>query len=233
MSELCRIRSVPPLHLSEDFLSLDDPRDAPPESGTLQTDVIRNDLDFGRLDETISTIMRGKRYSAASDSELVTVLHAALPLTRREASDRMLWAWLGVVRYPHFVAWRWAPGKITGLRSAERFSGGSVRQTFARLWWAAELTRDGGDYGLTMKMFDLGGIQDIYEAVFGRAFCQYRPALKAFVEVLGQEPQDIIRETAKEFGYVLTTLVLEALDEDSIRGLLKHITARVEERMAA
>ena len=76
-------------------------------------------------------------------------------------------------------------------------------------------------------MLSLSGFQDIYEAIFGRAFAHYRPALAAFVDTLGAKPEKVIRDSAKAFGYALTTLVLETMPQESIRALLVELSDRV------
>src|SRR3954447_21286653 len=50
----------------------------------------------------------------ASDRWLAPRLHATLRLTRNEAADRGLWAWLAVDLFPDYVRWRWR-----GRRSVE------------------------------------------------------------------------------------------------------------------
>ena len=168
------------------------------------------------------------------DAELVISLHKALPISRRQAADIRMWAWLGIVEFPYFVAHRWKPatgGERAGQRSSERFAGSSVRQTLARLWWAAELTQDEqGHYELTEKLVGLNGFQDIYEAIFGRAFCQYQPALEAFINVVGSESEKTVRDSSKEFGYVLTTLALESMSRLQIEELLTEIVNQVKSK---
>ena len=232
MPELRRIRSRVELAMSEEARAADDPRELSDISEAIQTEVVRADIAIEELDELVDHIRRThKQYDAGIDAAMAVRLHQILSLTRREAADRYLWAWLGFVRYPHLVAWRWRPQAGSGLRTVDRFVGNRVRQTFARLWWAAELTlAPGSDYALTKRLLELRGFQDVYEAIFGRAFCQYLPALSAFVEVVGPKPEEVVRETAKEFGYLLTTLVLEALSEIDLRSILQELAERVEAR---
>ncbi|MGD6745235.1 DUF6339 family protein [Streptomyces sp. BH106] len=79
----------------------------------------------------------------AADEWLAPRLHATLRLTRAEAADAELWSYLALVVAPDYVVWRHGgSGKV----NADRFQGPHYKQTFARLWWAAELFRDGGDY---------------------------------------------------------------------------------------
>lgn len=228
MITLSRIKNHVDLSLSEPFLMAEAPRDDIHFNNERDSETVRADIDVNALDALVAqTMAEHDRFATSMDAAMAVGLHQLLPITRREAADNRMWAWLGLIRYPEFVGWRWKPGK-TGLRSAERFCGGSVRQTFARLWWASELTIDeDGDYALTEKLLNLGGFQDVYEAIFGRAFCQHRPALKAFTDILGELPEKTIRDSAKEFGYLLTTMVLEDMNEEDISGALKNIAAIV------
>lgn len=232
MAKVRRIRDHVPLVVPEDVRALGDPRSSVLLDEDLHTEVVRDELDLEALDQLVEVTMRNReRYDTSMDAAMAVELHRILPLSRREAADRRLWAWLGWVHYPHFVAWRWRPSGRTSLRSADRFAGDRVRQTFARLWWAAELTvKPGPDYALTDRLLGLNGFQDVYEAIFGRAFSQYLPAMESFVEVVGNRPEQIVRDTAKEFGYLLTTLVLETMDADHLKAVLAELVGIVESR---
>lgn len=229
MSNIYRIRNHVDLSLSTEFLAANESFEFPfdPER---DGKVVRDDIDIAALDTLISENESGfAQYDTAMDAALSQKLHKLLPLSRREAADNRLWAWLGLVKYPEYVGWRWKPSSTNSLRSSERFAGSLVRQTFARLWWAAELTvGPESDYSLTDQLFALSGLQDVYEAIFGRAFCQYRPAMAAFVNRVGSKPEAVVRETAKEFGYLLTTDVLEALAEDELAIILTDLSKKVE-----
>jgi len=189
-------------------------------------------FDLGALDAVVDgALMTFRRYDTAMDRAIALDVHAALPICRRTASDRRMWAWLGIEAYPDLVAWRWKPNDADGSRTRDRFSGSLVRQTFARLWWAVELTKgDDGSRELTERMLGLPGFQDVYETIFGRSFCQYRPALEAFVEVVGERPEAVVRMVAKEFGYLTTTLLLEAMSREEIAEELERLVLLVEAR---
>lgn len=233
MAELRRFRDDVELIVADEVRRAQDPRGLVGVDEESQTEIVRTDIDVGGLDRLVETIVTNHDcHDPAMDKSMVVELHQLLPLTRRQAADRRLWAWLGLVRYPHLVAHRWEPSGEAKLRSVERFVGGRVRQTVARLWWAAELTvREGSDYSLTRDLFGLSGFQDVYEAIFGRAFCQYEPAMTAFVAEVGAKSEGVVRETAKELGYVLTTLALEALSESELRIVLADLVDRVEARL--
>ena len=226
MTELRRLKDHIDLKPGGEFLRTDNPRPFTLAEQS-HTEVVRSDIDIGAIDDFITDLMeRFKPGDAAEIDQAFTIhFHRLLPVSRREAADKRMWAWLGMVKYPQFVAMRWGPAP-SGFRSAERFNGGSARQAFSRLWWAAELTRDDdGSYEFTEEYLSLPGFQDINEAVQGRAFCQYRPALKAFIDVVGNEKEKVIRQVAKDWSYLLTTLVLEGMDEVQLKESLQEIVA--------
>ena len=228
MINLMKIKDTVEISLPDEFLIADNPLSLGIYNSPTYIEKMPVPVDFSVLDGIINdAISKYKRYDTAMDACMAREFHRALPIPRRYASDSRFWAWLGILKYPDFVAWRWAPSAKTGLRTTSRFYGDRVRQTFSRLWWAAELTRSGDDYTLTKALFDLPGFQDIYEAVFGRAFGNYQPALIAFVEVVGRKSEKYIRDFAKELGYVLTTSVLETMSKKELVTFMQELDSRM------
>ena len=236
MSDLSRFETSASLQVPEAALASAEPADwlrqhhvpvfgaevlQPPRSLDAMSDLVKQ------------TMASFAPFDAKADAAMAIPLHQALRLTRREAADARLWGWLGIAMYPEYVAHRWAPSSRSGLRSSERFGGDRVRQTFARLWWAAELTVGGDDdYSLTQRLFALPGFQDVYEGAFGRMFCGYRPAMAAFVDSVASKPEKVVRETVKQFGNLLSTVVLESMEEPEIAFLLTDLADRVEKKVA-
>lgn len=224
MPDLHRYTSLEALHLPPEFLSGQEPLSTLAILHQHLSERLEPVRDLQPLQEAVSdTLHRFDQYDASSDAFLVVPLHRALALSRREAADRRVWAWLGVSFLPEYVAHRWAPNPANGAITEERYSGSKVRQAFARLWWAAELTRVGDDYSLTQTLFALPGIQDIYETIFGRLFCAHPAAVSAFTKEMIGQPQPIIRETAKQFSNVLTTMMLETLTVSDLNGLIGEL----------
>lgn len=168
------------------------------------------------------------RYDSDMDRSLAVAFHRALPIPRSIAAQKSVWYYLSVVAFPDFVRYRWKPsgGKV----SKQRFLGPLKRNTFSRLWWGAELTVEDGDYSMTNRFFTSGGVQDLYEATFGRNFSYYQPALFAFITVLGGKKRETIREAAKMLNQMLTTLVLETLTRKELEDRLRNIVRQVENR---
>ena len=173
---------------------------------------------------------RFERYDSDIDRDLAAAFHEALPLPRNVAAQKSVWHYLAVVVFPGFVRHRWKPKKSGKVRR-KRFLGPLKLNTFSRLWWGAEMTvRPGGDYTMTDRLFRSEGVQDLYEAAFGRNFSYYRPALFAFIDVLSGKSRETIREAAKKQSQLLTTLVLETQSREAIERRLEAIVERVEQR---
>lgn len=109
---------------------------------------------------------------AASDAVLAPRVHATLRLTRREAGDPGLWAWLAACAVPEYVRWRWA-SRAAGTDDPvppARWYGPVNKQAIARLWWGMELFRNGPEY--PTHLFE---IQDVPNSILHRRFVRYRP----------------------------------------------------------
>jgi hypothetical protein len=77
------------------------------------------------------------------DPWLAPRLHAALRIPRRLATDEGMWAWLAFHCQP-FVDARFRKGKEK--LHPWRYRGTWSRNALSRLWWGAEMTRNGPDY---------------------------------------------------------------------------------------
>lgn len=171
---------------------------------------------------------------ATLDRLLVEPLHQALRgLPRRDALDMRFWHWLCIKALPALVWARWlgripsaeeVPTILAEQRSlGKRFIGsaslgGVNRNTFSRLYWAVENLRDGqADYTLARQIL---GDQDLLQAVFDREFSLYRPAARAVVRICLNRREEEQRGAIKRLNHLLTTVLVEAMDEDAIAGLL-------------
>lgn len=120
----------------------------------------------------------------AADGWLAPRLHAALRLTRREAADRRIWNYLALGVAPDYVIWRHLVAKSEGdppKVAARRFRGPAYTQAFARLWWAAELFRDGSDYGPVVTMC---ANQDMLNTALRVDVMDHRPTALATVRLM-------------------------------------------------
>ncbi|MFF9162778.1 DUF6339 family protein [Streptomyces longwoodensis] len=121
---------------------------------------------------------------ARADAWLAPRLHATLRLTRREAADKRLWTHLALGVAPDYVAWRHLSEPTTTKPerriSTERFQGSADRQCFSRLWWAAELFRNGSDYGPVEVAC---GAQELIH-MLRQDLIDHRPTAQAFVRLV-------------------------------------------------
>lgn len=169
------------------------------------------------IDEALQRFSQTER--TAADAWLAPVLHATLRLTRREASDSRLWNYLAMRLAPDYVFWRHLsrqPGE--GVTRA-RFVGPFHTQTFARLWWAAELFRDGPDYAPVVVAC---GNQDVLNTVMRLDVTLHRPTAQAIVRLLSAGVIRTGREVnalAQAVNAAGSTLSYEALAPDSPRDV--------------
>jgi hypothetical protein len=115
---------------------------------------------------------------AASDRWLAPRLHFALRLTRAEASDRGVWQWLAL-QAPRYLKWRWSDGK--GVVADNHWWGAINKQAFARLWWGAEIFRNGPDYSPAVQAFVF---QDLPNSYLHRPLVRCRSLALALVNEL-------------------------------------------------
>lgn len=120
---------------------------------------------------------------AASDSWLGPRLHAALRLSRREASRPGVWRYLGVCVFPDYVRWRFEKSNNGSQKPAplERFVGAETKHAIARLWWMAEMFRNGADYEPAAKALSN---QDVINNMFRNETAHHRPTAQGAVRVL-------------------------------------------------
>src|SRR5260221_3903955 len=78
------------------------------------------------------------------DAWLAHRLHFAIRVPRRIAGDRWFWAWLALTAGRDLVRHRFKDKK--GDVSEWRYTGVLTRNALSRLWWGAEMVRNGPDY---------------------------------------------------------------------------------------
>lgn len=120
----------------------------------------------------------------AADAWLAPRLHATLRMTRDEAADNRLWNFLAMVVAPDYVVWRHQGTHTSegpGAVATSRFAGPHYTQTFARLWWAAELFRDGPDY----RPVEIAcRVQDVLNTTMRLDVIDHRPTAQAILKVI-------------------------------------------------
>jgi hypothetical protein len=148
-------------------------------------DLTVTDVLMGRFRARFQDLdQRGDR--TAGDRWLAPRLHYALRLTRAEAGDRELWSWLAV-RYSDYVMWRWAGAD--DKPAEDRWNGQINKQALMRLWWGAELFRNGPDYSPVERAFSR---QDVPHNLLHRTLVRCRSLAVALVDVLVPADQEIV-----------------------------------------
>lgn len=144
--------------------------------------------------------------SVESDSWLAPRVHLALRLTRREAAELGIWEYLALIEVPQYVHWRW-PGKDKGT-TRKRYCGRLDEQAIARLWWGAELTRNGKNYSPTVDAFKN---QDVPNTWFRLNLFHHKPAIQAAIRFTLGKSSDETNRIAKVIDMALKTTSLDAL----------------------
>jgi len=228
-TELMRLSSDARVELSEDFLQ--------GEQEHLPSEVIDSyatptglyaDLDWlgDRLDEIMG---EEDEYDGTMDKEAAPAVHQAVDISRREAADSGIWHDLAIRQFPEFVRHRWKYEGTQAMRKKFWTYGvplDSVSNTFERLWWIAELTRDGDDYTYTRRAF---GNRRLCFRVFDIQLGRYKPAARACIEVLHDEEEDeyedndTIDHTVQQLRKAASNVPLEGRTEDELVDIVRDI----------
>lgn len=180
------------------------------------------------LDEfvaVIDTFSRRPRQRAEVDGPLAVELHKSLRLFRREAADPGVWRYLAIFVAPEFIRHRWKQDQAPFHRRFWQPGTRPDSNYYSRLWWIAELTAGTDrDYDRTLKVLRS---QALATAIFVRSICHYFPAVKACVDVLADEPGDVIARVVREFYRELALVPREALADGDIIEMLRHELARL------
>ncbi|MDX3231152.1 DUF6339 family protein [Streptomyces sp. ME19-01-6] len=157
----------------------------------------------------------------AADAWLAPRLHETLRLTRREAAEKRLWTYLALGVAPDYVIWRHLPEPKAdgspGRVARDKFIGPHYKQTFARLWWAAELFRDGSDYRPVVVAC---GNQDMLNSALRLDVIDHRPTALALVKLMERGTVRTGREVnalTSAVNAAAATLMYDAVAPDAER----------------
>ncbi|MEU2061720.1 DUF6339 family protein [Streptomyces sp. NPDC013455] len=153
---------------------------------------------------------------SAADGWLAPRLHATLRMTRAEAGDRRLWNHLALLVAPDYVVWRHKQAEIA---QSSRFCGPHYTQCFSRLWWAAELFRDGPDY---RPVETACAVQDVLNTTLRLDVIDHRPTAHALLRVFERllssgtpRPGDHVNALSSAVNTAGSTLVYDVLAPDA------------------
>ncbi|MEW1997986.1 DUF6339 family protein [Streptomyces coelicoflavus] len=150
-----------------------------PESPRMRLRAVRDLIDDAMY-------LYGDARPTQADAWLAPRLHAILRLTREEAADSALWNYVALGVAPDFVVWRHFSENKKSVNT-RYFKGPYHKQAFARLWWSAELFRNGSDYEPVEVAC---GNQDMLNTVLRMDVIDHRPTAQALVRML---KRDVVR----------------------------------------
>jgi hypothetical protein len=121
-------------------------------------------------------------------------------LTRATAADRRLWEWVAV-HFDEYTRWRWSDRDDVTI-APDRWFGAIHKQAFARLWWGAELFRDGGDYRPVERAFVR---QDLINSYLHRPLVRCRSLALGILDVVvpAADPEQKSADEVNDLARVL------------------------------
>ena len=146
------------------------------------------------------------------DAWLSPRIHFALRFPPRLASDPRVWTWLAVSVFHRYIQRRWAQQGVVNLSRYVDNKGLNLTNGLSRLWWAAEMTRNGPDYSPTGHV-----LARVRTAQFALelAYSSFRPAAIAFSRVCEESNPPLtdieMRQLSTRMRAYLSTTSLEAL----------------------
>lgn len=169
--------------------------------------------------ESIVDADEPEEYSHLIDAEAAPLVREYIDITRRQAAKDGLWHWLAVSEFPEFVYHRW---RETGNIEEKFLAAGTdiYSNAIHRLWWGAELTRDGSDYERTEQMFSQG---ELANDVLDRWFARYRPAVKTVVDQLDEDDSDTISDLTRDIRNELSSYTLEIMRGEDVEDLIERL----------
>jgi len=152
-----------------------------------------------------------------SDGKLAPLVHASLRINPRTAAHRGFW--LALTQFPVvseylFVRWGGSGGE---LPATTHLNGDYSHQGLARLWWMAELLRDGSDYGFVKRGFE---DQNVPNQAFRSLYFYSRPFARTFTEEVLEYHKNNkakykrgkrVDQSAKAVNAALGTVLLESI----------------------
>lgn len=145
------------------------------------------------------------------DAYLAARLHLCIRLPRRTAGDPGIWCWLAVSVCRQYMLHRWPFDEERRDQVLWRYTSKDVlRNGISRLWWAAELVRDGPDYSLVpAALARVRTFQNVSEL----RYSWHRECARAMTMVL-RKHDDSGDQLGPLFNAYLKTQSLELFDTD-------------------
>jgi len=234
LTELLKLRESGKALVSDEFLEGEEELDEADLEPYLEKTGIEVDLSV--LDEAVEEVIDSGEFDDRESelgAELAPEIHRCLDITRREAAIDGIWHYLTLVRYPRFVRYRW------DSKMREKFLEGGediYSNAIHRLWWIAEISRDGDDYSRTVSMLEQ---QELANDIADRWFGRHKPVTQACIDLLEKEELDqfspanssIISDTTTQLREELTVVCAESLDYEQAYSLVEETREGVLEEL--
>lgn len=149
------------------------------------------------------------------DQWLAPRVHSAVRIPRRLAGDMRLWTWLVLTIGREYTWKRWLEDERPSMY---RYTGDFKRNALGRLWWSAEMARNGPDYSPIQDV-----LRDPSTAQYALElrYSMYKPALIAFGRIAQRESLgfDALKDFSKRINAYLSLRPLEILGLDSTQSV--------------
>jgi hypothetical protein len=155
------------------------------------------------------------------DPQIAMALHRRLEIRRGVATDARMWAWLAARHAPGLLRRRWSTG--TRAPNRNRFVGSLTENGLARLWWAAELTREQGADNETHR----SGLVTLLESQYRTDRLLSTPTLRqptillGVLDAIGGDLRwQVLNQICRRLGLMATTYAVYAMSRAQVRNLV-------------
>ncbi|EIM05908.1 hypothetical protein A1A1_13842 [Planococcus antarcticus DSM 14505] len=176
------------------------------------------------------------------DFENAVALHESLPLTRVQAVDERLWAYLSAVEYWNYTQKRW-PLEFDSasdsslqtrvltrhlLKTDSTNDRPFLRNSISRLWWVVEMTKDDerkDKYELTKIILSN---TDLYLQIMERSFFRHEEVIKGILELFSEMGEDVYlknryyRQVIKEVNVMSGIVLLDFLSKEDFKKYVRQ-----------
>ena len=198
---------------------------------------VKSEVDLTDLSKLVDQLILENVKGSNLDARLVECVHKTFkPLPSHVLTDMRLWHWLCVVRYPNIPWLRWRGsipvdpedgfklGKGKKHVPSLRFLGtssinGHGRNTFSRLFFAAErmLDNDHYDYTLVKKLFTS---QELHLGLSDREFGLIPTINRILTQKLVELPDSKVRIAIRNLNALGGSICLDLLSEEQMEKLI-------------
>jgi len=151
-------------------------------------------------------------------------LHRRFRIRRGIAVDARMWAWLGARHLPDLLRRRWTTGGR--IPNPVRFTGRLVDHGLARLWWAAELTREdgAGESAHARAATALLSSQYRTDRLLSMAVLRHSSAMLGVLDAIGKDIRwQVLNEVCHRLGLMATTYAVVAMTREEVRRLVEGL----------